>query len=113
VVLVNATSIDGEITGLSRGKLDFKTDDAGRLSNEWLKVARVTSTSTNEVETSSGEKRYSGLFAPDGDERGVVQMQDGTRIPVKEVVSPVPFDAGFFSRIRACFHLGLDVAASP
>ena len=59
VVLVNGNNINGEIMGLSRGKLDFKTDDAGRLSIEWLKVVRVTSTFTYEVETSAGLKRLS------------------------------------------------------
>lgn len=57
VVLVNGNNINGEIMGLSRGKLDYKTDDAGRLSIEWLKVVRVTSTYTYEVETTAGVKR--------------------------------------------------------
>jgi len=54
VVLVNGNNLNGEIMGLSRGKLDFETDDAGRLSIEWLKVVRVTSTFTYEVETAAG-----------------------------------------------------------
>ena len=90
MVLVNGNNLNGEIMGLSRGKLDFKTDDAGRLSIEWLKVVRVTSTFTYEVETAAGVKRYSALLAPDGGERGVVQLHDGTRIPVAEIVSLVP-----------------------
>jgi hypothetical protein len=110
VVFVNGNNLNGEIMGLSRGKLDLKTDDAGRPSIEWLKVVRVTSTFTYEVETASGEKRYSALFPPDGDERGVVQLHDGTRIPVKDVVSLVPIDAGFFSRLSAYFDLGLSLA---
>jgi hypothetical protein len=110
VVLVNGNDINGEIMGLSRGKLDYKTDDAGRLSIEWLKVIRVTSTYTYEVETTAGVKRYSALFAPDGDEPGVVQLHDGTRIPVPEIVSLVPIDAGFFSRLSAYFDLGFTLA---
>jgi hypothetical protein len=110
VVLVNGNNINGEIMGLSRGKLDYKTDDAGRLSIEWLKVVRVTTTYTYEVETTAGVKRYSPLYAPDGDERGVVQLHDGTRIPVAEIVSLVPIDAGFFSRLSAYFDLGYTLA---
>jgi Protein of unknown function, DUF481 len=110
VVLVNGNDINGEIMGLSRGKLDYKTDDAGRLSIEWLKVARVTSTYVYEVETTAGVKRYSALFPPDGDERGVVQLHDGARIPVSEIVSLVPIDAGFFSRLSAYFDLGFTLA---
>ena len=110
VVLVNGNNINGEIMGLARGKLDCKTEDAGRLSIEWLKVARVTSAFIYEVETSAGVKRYSALFAPDGDERSVVQLHDGTRIPVSEIVSLVPIDAGFFSRLSAYFDLGFTLA---
>jgi hypothetical protein len=110
VVLVNGNNINGEIMGMSRGKLDLKTDDAGRLSIEWLKVIRVTSSYTYEVETTSGDKRYSALLAPDGEERGVVQLHDGTRIPVEKIVSLVPIDAGFFSRLSTYFDLGLALA---
>jgi hypothetical protein len=109
-MLVNGNNINGEIMGMSRGKLDLKTDDAGRLSIEWLKVVRVTSSYTYEVETTSGNKRYSALLAPDGGERGVVQLHDGTRIPVSEIVSLVPIDATFFSRLSAYFDLGFTLA---
>jgi Protein of unknown function, DUF481 len=110
VVLVNGNNINGEIMGLSRGKLDYKTDDAGRLSIEWLKVVRVTSNYTYEVETTAGIKRYSALLEPDPDEPGVVQLYDGTRMPVAEIVSLVPIDAGFFSRLSAYFDLGFTLA---
>ena len=110
VVLSNGDRNTCEIMGLARGKLDCKTEDAGRLSIEWLKVARVTSDFIYEVETSAGVKRYSALCAPDGDERGVVQLHDGTRIPVSEIVSLVPIDAGFFSRLSAYFDLGFTLA---
>ncbi len=110
VVMVNGDRITGEIMSLSRGKLDYKTDDAGRLSIEWLKVVRVTSTFVYEVETSTGVKRYSALYPPAGDERGFVQLNDGTRISVNEVVSLVPIDATFFSRLSAYFDLGFTFA---
>ena len=35
---------------LSRGKLDYSTDDAGRLSIEWTKVAKVTSPNSFHIE---------------------------------------------------------------
>jgi len=110
VVLLNGDRNTCEIMGLARGKLDCKTDDAGRISIEWLKVARVTSPFVYEVETSAMVKRYSALLAPDGDERGVVQLHDGTRIPVSEIVSLVPIDDEFFSRLSAYFDLGFTLA---
>jgi len=110
VVLLNGDRNTCEIMSLARGKLDCKTDDAGRLSIEWLKVARVTSPYTFEIENSAGVRRYSALLPPAGDERGVVQLDDGTRIPVGEIVSLVPIDAGFFSRLSAYFDLGFTLA---
>lgn len=54
IVLDNGDRITGEIKGMSRGKIDYSTDDAGRLSVEWTKVAQVTSDHAFEVEMSSG-----------------------------------------------------------
>ena len=110
MVLVNGNNINGEIMGLARGKLDYKTDDAGRLSIEWLKVVRVTSTYTYEVETSAGERRYSALRLPSGGGDGAVQLDDGTTIPIADVVALVPLEAGFFSRLSAYLDLGFALA---
>lgn len=109
VVLVNGNNINGEIMELSRGKLDYKTDDAGRLSIEWLKVVRVTSGYTYEIETSAGVRHYSALHAP-GDGPGAVQLDDGTTVPIPDIVSIVPLDAKFFSRLSAYFDLGFALA---
>src|SRR5262245_64645651 len=59
VVLRNGDRITGEVKGLARGKLDYSTDDAGRLSIEWDKVARVVSPNQFQFELGSGV-RYSG-----------------------------------------------------
>ncbi len=110
VVLVNGNYINGEIMGLSRGKLDYKTDDAGRLSIEWLKIIRVTSTYTYEIETSAGVRRYSALRPLPGDGDGTVQLDDGTTLPIRDVVSIVRLDAAFFSRLSAYLDLGFTLA---
>ena len=55
VVMVNGDRITGQIMGMSRGKLDYKTDDIGRISIEWLKVVQVTSTYAFEVRLGWGQ----------------------------------------------------------
>ena len=110
VVLVNGNNINGEIMELSRGKLDYKTDDAGRLSIEWLKVVSVTSAYTYEIETSAGVRHYSALRAPPGDGSGAVQLDDGTTVPIPDIVSIVPLYAKFFGRLSAYFDLGFALA---
>src|SRR5271165_2099631 len=64
VVLGNGDHFTGEIKGMSRGQLDFKTDDAGRLSIEWIKIATITSTHSFEVELATGKKYYGTLRSP-------------------------------------------------
>ncbi len=64
VILSNGDHLTGEIKGMSRGKLDFNTDDAGRLSIEWAKVQSVTSVHLYEAELTSGERLYGTLSSP-------------------------------------------------
>ena len=112
VVLRNGDHITGEIMAVSRGKLDYKTDDAGRLSIEWLKVERVTSLHTYEIQTADRTKYYSALRAPPEEVTGVVELDDGRTIPVPDVVAIVPLDAGLWSRMSAYFDLGFTLAKS-
>ncbi len=112
VVLVNGDRITGEIRGVSRGQLDLKTDDAGRLSIEWVKVMRVTSPQQFELVTSRGVRHFSALGAPDDTERGVLRLDDGALLPIPEVVSVVPIYGGLASRLQAYFDLGYSLAKS-
>src|SRR5262245_15865300 len=67
----NGDRITGEVKGLARGKLDYSTDDAGRLSIEWEKVAKLTSANSFDIEDSFG-KRYFGRLVPAAREGFVV-----------------------------------------
>src|SRR5262245_54526827 len=63
VVLQNGDRFTGEVKGMAHGKLDYSTDDAGRISIEWDKVASLTSPHFFQVEVGSGI-RYFGQLAP-------------------------------------------------
>ena len=110
VVLKNGDKITGEVKGLSRGKLDYSTDDAGRLAIEWVKVARLSSPRTFEVETSSGLKYFGRIPAAEQD--GVVAIQDGRAdtLAIPSVVRINTLDAGFFQRTKAYLDMGLSYA---
>jgi hypothetical protein len=49
VTLFNGDRITGEIVSLDRGRLEFKTDDAGTLEIEWDNVARLTADGLFEI----------------------------------------------------------------
>ena len=110
VVLTNGDWITGEVKGLDRGKLDYSTDDAGRLAIEWVKVLRIGSPHSFEVKVASGAK-YFGTFAlPYQDGILVVSGARTDTLAIPSVVEINPLDAGFFQRMRAYFDLGFSLA---
>jgi hypothetical protein len=111
VVMVNGDAITGEIKGLERGKLDYNTDDVGRLSIKWIKVVRITSRHYFEVEVSSGRKYFGQLLPAESDGRvvvGLAEQQD--TIAIGRIVRMFPIEADFFSRVRAYLDAGLSLA---
>jgi hypothetical protein len=97
---------------MSRGKLDLATDDAGRLSIEWVKVVRATSDHSYELELGSGKKHFGALTAPPQGVAGVVVVDDATTLAVGDVVGIVPLDAAFVSRLKAYLDIGFTLAKS-
>src|SRR3954451_22183310 len=54
VTLANGDRITGEVRRLERGRLQFKTDDAGTLYLEWDKLTSVLTTSLVEIAPGDG-----------------------------------------------------------
>ena len=66
VTLANGDRITGEIVRLERGRLEFKTDDAGTLYLEWDKLSSLVSTRPVEVLTTDS-RRFLGSLGPAAD----------------------------------------------
>jgi len=56
VTLANGDRITGEVIRLERGRLEFKTDDAGTLYLEWDKLTSLVANRLVEVVTSDGRR---------------------------------------------------------
>ncbi len=110
IILKNGDKITGEVKGMSRGKLDYSTDDAGRLSVEWVKVARMTSPHSFEVQVASGTKYFGQLAATGRDGMMAVQGTTTDSLPIPTVVEISTLDAGFLQRVKAYLDLGLTFA---
>ena len=110
VVLRNGDRITGEVKGLSRGKLDYNTDDAGRLSIEWEKVARVRSPYVFEIEVASGLRYYGPLDTTDTDAFVVVRGARADTLRITDVVAIAPLSAGFIQRLKAYLDVGFTLA---
>ena len=112
VVLKNGDHLTGEIKGMERGKLDFNTDDIGRISIEWDKVLEVTSTHQYEAVLRSGERLYGALSSPAIGDLSVGVLPVQRTIPVTDVVELVSMDESFLNRLRVIFDLGFTFAKS-
>jgi hypothetical protein len=89
IVLVNGDRLTGEVKGLERGKLSFKTDATGTIQVEWNKVASLWSDQYLQVELTSG-LRYAGR-APQHDQEGqlLIRLSEdskGWELPLADVV---------------------------
>jgi hypothetical protein len=110
VILVNGDRITGEVKALSRGKLDYSTDDAGRLSIEWERVTRIQSPNPFEVEMGSGMKYFGKL--ENGEADGTVVIRDTTAVTVRipDVVAITPLNASLLLRTRGFLDVGFTLA---
>jgi Protein of unknown function, DUF481 len=110
VVLVNGDHITGEVKGLARGKLDYSTDDAGRLSIEWDKIAKITSPHPFHLETSDGIRYFGLLAASDRSQAVVVRGERSDTLDVDHVVEITPLNANFVERVTSYLDVGFTLA---
>jgi len=110
VTMPNGDKITGEVQSLSRGKLDYKTDDLGRLSIEWVKLTRLISDHYFDVEVMSGRRHFGRLVEPAADGVIVVKGIDTDTLPIWSVVSISPLNAGFLQRMKAYLDVGFTLA---
>jgi hypothetical protein len=110
VILANGDRLTGEIKGVSQGKLDYSTDDAGRPSIEWEKVVRITSVHSFEVEVRSGLKYFGRLAPSDRDSVLVVAGARTDTLRIADVVLVNQLGASFFRRTKAYLDVGFTFA---
>jgi uncharacterized protein DUF481 len=110
VILRNGDRITGEVKGLAHGKLDYSTDDIGRLSVEWDKVARLSSPNRFQFELGSGIKYFGRPGIPSRDGFLVVLAAGADTLPMASVVEISPINAAFVQRLESYLDVGLTVA---
>jgi hypothetical protein len=112
VTLANGDRITGEIVTLERGRLEFKTDDAGTLTLEWDKLASLVATRRFEVLTTDG-LRYVGSLggAP---ERSITVSSETGAVPLlmAEVTLITPIGRGFWRQLEGTIDAGYSYSRS-
>ena len=113
VTLRNGDRITGEVVRLERGRLEFKTDDAGTLSIEWDKVAALVAQRQFEVGLSDGRRFLGALGA--GRAAGILSVgADATavEVPVVDVTLITPIGATIWTRIDGSLDAGFSYTRS-
>jgi uncharacterized protein DUF481 len=110
IILRNGDKITGEVKGVSRGKLDYNTDDAGRLAVEWTKVSRVSSPHSFEVEVASGARYVGALVAAGSEGMLVVEGVRSDTLVINSVVQIDALSAGLLQRMKAYLDVGFTFA---
>ncbi len=106
LTLINGDRIVGEIKGVYRGKLDYSTDDAGRLSVEWIKVRGLTSVRYYEVTDRWGARHFGPLVRAAG--AGLLAI-DGARpdtLRIVDVVEIVELGSNISQRLNGMLDAG-------
>jgi hypothetical protein len=107
LTIENGDQITGEVKGLDRGVLTYKTDDAGTLSVKWLHVLSLRSLDIFEVEVAS-ENLYWGPLGV-GDQPGIL-LVGGEALVLRDVVGITPIEAGFWARTSGFLDAGFNFA---
>jgi hypothetical protein len=112
VTLPNGDRITGEVVRLDRGRLEFKTDDAGTLYLEWDKIATVQATRAVEVVTEDGRRILGSLGPAASRTLRVVGPDDSVSVAMAEVTIIRQIGSSFWSKLDGSIDAGYSYTRS-
>jgi hypothetical protein len=112
VTLGNGDRITGEIVQLERGRLEFKTDDAGTLYLEWDKLSSLLAKRLVEVLTTDG-RRFLGSLGQAADRSIAVVTSEGeVPLQMSEVTLITPIGTSFWRQLDGSIDAGFSYTRS-
>jgi hypothetical protein len=112
VTLANGDRITGEIIRLERGRLEFKTDDAGTLYLEWDKLQSVVTNRLVEVVVTDGRLFLGTLGPADVRTIAVVATEGTERLVMSQVTTITPIGTSFWRKLDGSFDAGFSYTKS-
>ena len=109
VTLPNGDRITGEVVSLERGRLEFKTDDAGTLEIEWDNVATLEAMRQFDVLTSDGS-RFLGSLGRAAEP--FVLMVGDVSLPMFQATLIFPIGANFWKKLDGSLDVGFNYTRS-
>ena len=113
VTLANGDRITGEVLRLERGRLEFKTDDAGTLSLEWDKLVSLVAARIVEVVTDR-RRRFVGTLAPAAARAVIAVATPAATVPLRmlDVALIRPIGRSFWRKLDGSFDAGFSYTQS-
>jgi hypothetical protein len=112
VTLANGDRITGEVVRLDRGRLEFKTDDAGTLYLEWDKLVSLVTGRLVEVTTTDG-RLYLGSIGQSTDRAMTVVSGDlSESLPMADVTVISTIGRSFWRKLDGSIDAGFNYTRS-
>jgi hypothetical protein len=114
VTLNNGDRITGETKKLDRGILTFKTDPLNTVSIEWEKVTEIVSEFEFEFWALDGTQYFGSLEKPGNPGTLLIATPEGEslELPIAEISTILPIEAGFWAKIDGSLSLGFDSSSA-
>jgi hypothetical protein len=112
VVLANGDRITGEIVRLDRGRLEFKTDDAGTLYLEWDKLVSVVSNRVVELVLVDGSTWLGSLGAAETRHLAIATSAGEHAVAMLDVTEITPIGRSFWKQLDGSIDLGYSYTRS-
>jgi hypothetical protein len=112
VSLANGDRITGEVVQLDRGRLEFKTDDAGTLYFEWDKLVSIVTKRHVEVVTADGRRFFGSLGAATSRSLVVVATEGMVTLQMPEVTIIRTVGGSFWGQLDGSIDLGYNYTRS-
>jgi hypothetical protein len=107
LVLRNGDRLTGEVQKLERGRLTFKTDDAGTPEIEWDKIVSLTAQARFDVDDIEGQRHVGSLGS--GDAPGMLRITSGAAsadVRMSDVVRVRRIGETFWQRLDGSVDAG-------
>lgn len=110
VVIVNGDHLTGEVKSLDRGRLRFKTDNAGDVYIEWDKIRFLDAVRQFDIETSSGRHIVGSLLGRSDEKLHVLSAQDSTTLGFDSIVRITPLNNTLWGKMDGSLDIGSNFA---
>jgi hypothetical protein len=112
VTLANGDRITGEVVRLDRGRLEFKTDDAGTLNLEWDKLTSVVAARLVEVTTTDGRIFLGTLTTTVSRSIAITGADTAVTLPMADVTLITTIGRSFWRKLDGSIDAGFSYTKS-